>query len=206
LILRGREQEAKYETDILSMKSEMTMLAGEITVLRACVEEGPMGDDALRTKCTKLALENESFASRIWDTERQLVLARRNEEEMQLSLKKTDRDVAQYVLKSEHEAMLKRREEDLIADMRKKLSIGHSDMCKKTSEVVETAQAEYRKDITRLEEDRQHFVNELAASMNEVTRLRMKHHEYGEKEYDVDQGEEYYEADDLDNWYHDETG
>ena len=70
---------------------------------------------------------------------------------MQLSLKKTDRDVAQYVLKSEHEALLKKREEDLVADMRKQLSIGYSDMCKKTSEAVEVARAEYRKDITRLE-------------------------------------------------------
>ena len=60
LILRGREQEAKYETDILSMKSEMTMLAGEITVLRARVGDGSP-DDVLRAKCTQLALENESF-------------------------------------------------------------------------------------------------------------------------------------------------
>ena len=43
------------------MKSEMTMLAGEITVLRARVGNGSLYDDALRTKCTKLALENESF-------------------------------------------------------------------------------------------------------------------------------------------------
>ncbi len=84
--------------------------------------------------------------------------------------------------------MLKKREEDLIADMRKQLSIGYSGVCKKTSEAVETARAEHRKDITRLE-DRQHFVNELAAPINEFTRLRMKHHEYGEEEYEVDQGE-----------------
>ena len=113
------------------MKSEMTMLAGEITVLRARVGNGSLDDDALRTKCAKLALENESFASRMWDTERQLVLARRGEAEMELCLKQTDRDTAQYSLKSEHEAMLKKREEDLIADMRKQLSIGYSDMCKK---------------------------------------------------------------------------
>jgi hypothetical protein len=92
LILRGREQEAKYETDILSMKSETTMLAREITVLRARVGNGSLYDDALRTKCTKIALENESFVSRMWDTERQLVLARRGEADMELSLKKTDRD------------------------------------------------------------------------------------------------------------------
>jgi hypothetical protein len=79
-------------------------------------------------------------------------------------------------------------------------------MRKQTSEAVEVARAECRKDITRLEEDRQHFVNELAASMNEVTRLRMKHHEYGEEEYDVDHEEDYYEQDELDQWYHDEAG
>ena len=58
--------------------------------------------------------------------------------------------------------MLKKREEDLVADMRKQLSIGYSDMCKKTSEAVETARAEHRKEIARLEDDRPHFVNELA--------------------------------------------
>ena len=81
----------------------------------------------------------------MWDTQRQLALARRGEAEMEVSLKSTTRDTAQYILKSEHESMLKKREEDLIADMRKQLSIGYSDMCKKTSEAVETARAEHRK-------------------------------------------------------------
>ena len=103
------------------MKSEMTMLAGEITVLRARVGNSPSDDDVLRAKCTQLALENESFVSRMWDIERQLVLARRGEAEMELSLKKTNHDTAQYILKSEHETMLKKREEDLVADMRKQL-------------------------------------------------------------------------------------
>ena len=72
------------------MKSDMTMLAGEITVLRARVGNGSSDDDVLRAKCTQLALENESFVSRMRDTARQLVLARRGEAEMELSLKKTD--------------------------------------------------------------------------------------------------------------------
>ena len=54
----------------------------------------------------------------MWDTERQLVLARRGEVEMDTSLKNMNRDTAQYVLKSEHESMLKKREEGLVADMR----------------------------------------------------------------------------------------
>ena len=57
------------------------MLAGETTVLRARVCNGSSGDDALRAKCTQLAFENENFVSRMWDTERQLALARRGEAE-----------------------------------------------------------------------------------------------------------------------------
>ena len=81
------------------MKSEMTMLAGEITVLRARVCNGSSYDNALRAKCTQLALDHDNFVPRVWDTERQLVLARRGEEEMEASLKNTTRDTAQYVLK-----------------------------------------------------------------------------------------------------------
>ena len=54
----------------------------------------------------------------MWDTERQLVLARRGEAEMELSLKKSDRDTAQYILKSEHDLTLKKREDELVTDMR----------------------------------------------------------------------------------------
>ena len=43
--------------------------------------------------------KNENVVSRMWDTERQLVLARRGEAEMEVSLKNTNRDTAQYVLK-----------------------------------------------------------------------------------------------------------
>ena len=112
---------------------------------------GSSDDDAFRAKCTQLALENESFVSLMRETERQLVLARRGEAEIEISRKNTNRDTAQYVLTSEHESMLKKREEDLVTDMKKQLSIGYSDMCKKTSEAVETARAEHRREITRLE-------------------------------------------------------
>ena len=90
LILRGREQESKYEAEIISMKSEMTVLAGEITILRARFCNGSSEDDVLLAKCTQLALENENFVPRMWDTERQLVLARRGEAEIEVSLRKHD--------------------------------------------------------------------------------------------------------------------
>ena len=79
-------------------------------------------------------------------------------------------------------------------------------MCKKTSEAVETARAEHRKDITRLEEDRQHFVSALAESMNAATRLRTKHLDFGEWEDGDEQYDEGGEDDDLGQWYSDETG
>ena len=116
----------------------------------------------MRTKCIQLALENESFVSQVWETERQLVSARREEAGMESSLRNAVWDKSQYVLKSEHESMLKQREEDLVADMRKQLLIGYSDMRQRTAEAVETTRAEHRKEITRLEEDRQHFVSALA--------------------------------------------
>ena len=73
--------------------------------------------------------------------------------------------------------------------MRKQLSIGYSDMRQRTAEAVETTRAEHRKELTRLEEDRQHLVSALAESMREVTRLRTKHLDYGEWE----DGDEHYD-------------
>ncbi|MFM7978262.1 MAG: hypothetical protein ACKPKO_03015, partial [Candidatus Fonsibacter sp.] len=50
----------------------------------------------------------------------------------------------------------------------------------------------------RLEDDRQHFVNALAESMNKVTQLRNRHGDFEEEEY-ADQGE--HEDDGLHRWY-----
>ena len=80
-----------------------------------------------------------------------MVLARREEAEMESSLRNAIRDKSLYVLKSEHESVLKRREDELVVDMRKQLSIGYSDMHQRTAEAVETTRAEHRKEITRLE-------------------------------------------------------
>ena len=63
--------------------------------------------------------------------------------------------------------MLKQREEDLVADMRKQLLIGYSDMRQRTAEAVETTRAEHRKELTRLEEDRQNSESAFVDQMNE---------------------------------------
>ena len=92
-----------------------------------------------------MALKNESFVSQVKETERQLVLARREEVEMESSLRNAIRDRSLYVLKSEHESMLKKREDELDGDMKRQLSIGYADMRQRTAEVVEMTHAEHRK-------------------------------------------------------------
>ena len=52
-------------------------------------------------------------------------------------------------------------------------------MRRQTAEAVESSLSEHRAEITLLEQDTQHFVNALAESMNEVTRLRSKHPDLG---------------------------
>ena len=101
---------------------------------------------------------------------------------MEASIRNVARDKALYILTSEHESMLKVREDELVADMRKQLLIGYADMKQRTVEAVELSRTEHRKELTRLEEDRQHFVGALVDCMNEVTRLRTKHLDYGEWE------------------------
>ena len=121
------------------------------------------------------------------ESDRQLVLARREEADMETAMRNAIRDKSSFILKSEHESLLKRREDELVADMRKQLSIGYSDMRQRTAEAVELSRTEHRKYIFRLEEDWQHFVSALAESMNEVTRIRTKHLDYGESENDEDE-------------------
>ena len=108
-----------------------------------------------------------------------------------------------YILKSEHAMLLNMREDEVITDMRKQLAKGHVDMRRQTVEVVESSLFEHRAEITRLEEDKQHLVDALAESMNEVTMLRNKPQYHGEWDYD----EEYEDGDQyLEHWYRAETG
>jgi len=86
LILRSRDKETRYEVDIVSMISDMTTLAGEIVTLRAHISNLPSADEALRTKCTQLAVERDDGLSRLRESDRQLASARREESEMEASL------------------------------------------------------------------------------------------------------------------------
>ena len=79
------------------------------------------------------------------------------------------REKATYILKSEHATLLKKREDELITDMRQQFVKGHAEMRRQTAEVVESSLSEHRAEITCLEQDKQLFVNALAEYMNEVT-------------------------------------
>ena len=114
------------------------------------------------------------------ESDRQLASARRDESEMEASVQYYVREKALRIPKSEHATLLKKREDELITDMRQQLVQGHADMRRQTVEVVESSLSEHSADITSLEHDNQHFVNALAESTNEVTRLRDKHQDLGE--------------------------
>ena len=78
--------------------------------------------------------------------------------------------------------MLKKCEEELLADMQAQLVRGHAAMKRQTCEAVESADAGLKSGLARAEGDRQHFVASLAQSMNEVTALRSKYEDYDEWE------------------------
>ncbi len=116
-------------------------------------------------KCTQLVVEHQNSLSRLREADRQLASARREELEMEAYIRNSARDKAKYILKSEHESQLRAREDELVTDMRKQLANGHANMRKRTAEAVELSHAEHRKEVTRLEQDRQHFVSAPAESM-----------------------------------------
>ena len=62
--------------------------------------------------------------------------------------------------------MLKKREEELLADMKAHLVRDHTEMKRQTVEAVESAVVGLKSDLARAEGDRQHFATSLAQSMN----------------------------------------
>ena len=65
-----------------------------------------------------------------------MVVAPREEMEMDSFIRNSARDDSKYILKSEHALMLRKREDELITDMRSQLVKGHADMRKQTVEAV----------------------------------------------------------------------
>ena len=55
------------------------------------------------------------------ESDRQLASARRDESEMEAYLRNSAREKAMHILKSENAILLKKREDELITDMRKQL-------------------------------------------------------------------------------------
>ena len=67
--------------------------------------------------------------------------------------------------------MLKKREEELLAEMKIQLHKWHAEMKKQTVEAVEAAVAGSKADLARADSG-QHFVNSLAEAMNDMPQLR----------------------------------
>ena len=75
--MRSRDNDSRYAAEIVCIKSEMAILAGEIVILRTEISSGPNVDEALRATCTQLATDHENSLSRWRESDRQLASARR---------------------------------------------------------------------------------------------------------------------------------
>ena len=89
-------------------------------------------------------------------------------------------DPERYMLKSEHSELLKKRDTELLADMKVQLTKGHVEMRRQTVEAVEAVVAHQTAEIVRLEGECRHFSSSLSDVMNEVNALRNKYEDWEE--------------------------
>ena len=73
-----------------------------------------------------------------------------------LTLKASSMNPDRYMLKSDHVNALKKREEELLTDMKNQLVKGYAEMKKQSAEAVEAAVESQRSEIKRLEGDCNH--------------------------------------------------
>ena len=112
-----------------------------------------------------------------------------------------------YMLKSDHAALLKKREGELLADMKIQLVKGHAKMRRQTAEAVEAVVSSQKAEIVLLEGDCRHFSSSLADAMNAVHVFRNKYEDWEEwedaKEDDDGEGPA---CDHLSGWYRTDMG
>ena len=103
-------------------------------------------------------------------------------------------DPDKYMLKSDHAAFKKKREGELLADMKIQLVKGHAEMRRQTAEAVDAGAAGQNAEIICLEGDCRRFSTSLADVLNEVSARRNKYEDWEEWE---DAKEESYGEDDY---------
>ena len=119
IIIKGHEKEDRFEAELARMRTEVQTMTMELVELRFNASVRIEPDPTLLLKNKALEKEREELRSYLRVSEEQLDTIRR--EYVALAGKVACADPEQYVLKTDHVALLKRREAELLADMKTQL-------------------------------------------------------------------------------------
>ena len=160
IIIKGQEKEDKFEAELAHMRTDFSTMAKEMLELRASAPVRLEPDPLAMMKCMTLERERDELRVLLKKSEDQLDTVRR--EVVTLTLTASSMDPEKYMLKSDLSELLKKREAELLADMKVQLLKGHAEMRRQTAEAVEAAVSSQKADIVRLEGDCRHCSSSLA--------------------------------------------
>ena len=132
IVNKGRNKEDCYEAGMASMKTELTALTAEVGALRARAMVRAETDATLFVECQSVERERDELRSKLVEVEKQLAAAQQG------AISLTTRCGA---APEEHAVLLKRRKDELLADMNVQFVKGHAATKKQTAEAVEGAVA-----------------------------------------------------------------
>ena len=137
IIIKGQEKEDKFEAELAQMRTEVSTMTQEMVELRASAPVRLEPNPLVMLKCKTLEKERNELRVMLKNSEVQLDTVRR--EVVTLTLKASSMDPEKYMLMSDHSELLKKREAELLADMKVQLLKGHAEMRRQTAEAVEAA-------------------------------------------------------------------
>ena len=133
-----QDKEDRYEVEVTSMKMQLTALFNEVDTLRARTASRSGPDAKLILKCQYMEKERDELRNLLVESDEQMATAQREVIAMTIRSCPTRND-EMLMLKAERTALLKQREEELLADMKIQLYKGHADMKRQTAKAVEAA-------------------------------------------------------------------
>ena len=107
--------------------------------------------------------ERDEIRALLAESGKQLDFVRR--QVIALETKGSAHDSGKLILRSDHALLLRKREDELLADMKTQFPKGHAEMQRQIGEAVESAGTGLKADLARAEGDRQCFVNSIAEAM-----------------------------------------
>ena len=119
VIVKGHEKEDKYEAALAHMRAEVSTMTKEMAELRASASTPPEPSPMIMRKFVTLEKERGELRAALNKSEDQLDLFRREIVALQVEASTVDPD--RYTTRSEHSELLKKREAELLAEMKVQL-------------------------------------------------------------------------------------